>query len=307
MKRNKTDFDVIILGAGPAGMSAGIYAARRGLKTLILEAGMPGGRAATAPLVENYPALDQPLTGLELTQRMQKQLERFGGQVASEEAISLQLDKGTKIVSTRKREYSAKTVVIAIGVSRKKLLIPGEAEFLGTGVSYCAVYDGPLLRGKKVAVIGSGEEALEDAMYLAGIASEVFLLSNEPEFSISKESLDRLEAKENTTILEGYKAQSIEGEQFVHTLRVKYLSDGKESSLEVEGVFIAAGVTPMTEIIRKAGVEVDKRGCILVDRRQTTNLPSVFAAGDCTCGGMQIATAVGEGAMAGISASRLAR
>ncbi len=307
MSQNNADFDVIILGAGPAGMAAGIYAARKGMKTLILEGGMPGGRAATAPLVENYPAIDQPLTGLELTQKMYDQLKRFGGQVTNEEAISLQLDNATKTVRTRKGEYTAKSVIIAIGVIRKKLLIPGEAEFLGTGVSYCAVCDGPLLRGKRVAVIGPGEEALEDTAYLADISSEVFLVSNEPEFSGSKGLLKRLKAKGNVEILEGYKAQSIEGEQFVQTLRLKRLSDGEKRSLGIDGVFIVAGVVPMTDIIRKAGVKVDKRGCILVDRRQATNTPGVFAAGDCTCGGMQIATAVGEGVMAAIAASRLAR
>ena len=304
MNQNQTDFDVIILGAGPAGLAAGIYASRKGLKTLILEAEMPGGRAATAPLIENYPALDQPLTGLELTQKMQAQLERLGGKITNEKAISLQLDKSTKTVRTRKGQHTTKTIIIAIGVNRKKLMIPGEEKFLGTGVSYCAVCDGPLLRDRKVAVIGSGEEAIEDATYLTDLASEVFLVSNEPKFSTPNDSLKRLIEKENITILEGYQAQSIEGEQLAKTLRLKHIADEKEKHLAVEGIFIAIGVVPMTEIIKKTGVNIDKRGCIIVDRKQATNLPGVFAAGDCTCGGMQIVTAVGEGAMAAISASR---
>lgn len=304
MNQKQTDFDVIILGAGPAGLAAGIYTSRKGLKTLILEAEMPGGRAATAPLIENYPALDQPLTGLELTQKMQTQLERWGGKITNEKAISLQLDKSTKTVRTRKGQHTTKTIIIAIGVNRKKLMIPGEEKFLGTGVSYCAVCDGPLLRDRKVAVIGSGEEAIEDATYLTDLASEVFLVSNEPKFSTPKDSLKRLKEKENITILEGYQAQSIEGEQLVKTLRLKHITDEKERLLEVQGIFIAIGVVPMTEIIKKTGVNIDKRGCIIVDRKQATNLPGVFAAGDCTCGGMQIVTAVGEGAMAAISVSR---
>jgi thioredoxin reductase len=158
-----------------------------------------------------------------------------------------------------------------------------------------------------VAVIGSGEEALEDATHLTDLASKIFLVSNEPKFSVSKDSLKRLNEKENVTLLEGYKAQSIEGEQLVKTLRLRQIIDGKEKNLKVEGVFIAVGVVPMTEIIKRTGVNIDKRGCILVDRKQATNLLGIFAAGDCTCGGMQIATAVGEGAMAAISASRIVK
>ncbi len=307
MSREDIVYDVIILGAGPAGLAAGIYAVRSGMKTMILEARVTGGRAATAPWVENYPGFDHPVTGLELTQKMHAQLERLDGRVANEEVSSLQLNNPIKIVSTREGKYEAKTVIIAIGVGRKKLLIPGELEFLGTGVSYCAVCDGPFFRGRKVAVIGHEEEAAVDAIHLAEIASEVFLISNEAEFSVSRGLMQRLKEKENVWILEGYKAQSIEGMQNVQTLKLRSLIDGNERSLDVDGVFIVVGVVPITDMIRKAGVEVDNRGCITVDRRQRTNFEGVFAAGDCTCGGMQIVTAVGEGAMAAISASRIVR
>jgi len=306
MKEHSIDYDVIILGAGPAGLAAGIYTIRRGMKTLILETGIPGGRATTAPWVENYPGFDEPMTGLELTQKMYSQLNRIGGEVTSEEAVSLKLDEPIKTVMTRKRKYTAKTVIIAIGVNRRQLHIKGEMEFLGAGVSYCSLCDGPMFRGKKVAVIGSGEEALEDAKHLTDIASHVILVSNDLKFSIPNRLLEPLKATSKIRILEGYEVQSIEGERTVKSLKLKCLADGKPISLDVDGIFIAAGVVPMTDIIATAGVEVDKRGCILVNRKQATNIEGVFAAGDCTCGGMQIATAVGEGAMAAISASRIA-
>ena len=298
------DYDIIILGAGPAGLTAGIYALRRGLKTLVLEKAAPGGRVMEAPLVENYPGFPEPITGAELAQRILTQFEKFGGKAKfPEEVISLELKEDVKKVVTRKASYTAKTVILAIGVQRRKLLIPGEAEFLGRGVSYCAVCDGPFFKGKIVAVVGSEDEAFQDALFLSDMASKVVLVPNSARIMASALLIDRFKENANAEIMEKTTAYAIEGDQLVRTLKVKNLIDGVVKSVQVDGVFIAVGYVPMTEIIKKAGVEVDERGCIKVDRKQKTNLEGVFAAGDCTCGGMQIITAAGEGAKAIISAS----
>jgi len=298
------DYDIIILGAGPAGLTAGIYALRRGLKTLVLDKGAPGGRVMEAPLVENYPGFPEPITGAELAKRILTQFERFGGKVRfPEEVISLKLKGDVKNVVTRKTSYTAKVVILAMGVQRRKLLIPGEAEFLGRGVSYCAVCDGPFFKGKIVVVVGSEDEAFQDALFLSDMASKVVLVPNSAQIMASTSLINRFKEKANTEIIEKTTAYAIEGDQLVRTLKVKSLIDSVVKDLRVGGVLIAVGYVPMTEIIKKAGVEVDERGCIKVDRKQKTNLEGVFAAGDCTCGGMQIITAAGEGARAIISAS----
>lgn len=306
METSKAEYDVIILGAGPAGLTAGIYTLRRGLSVLVLESKFPGGRAVEDPVIENYPGFPEPVSGEDLAKKMIAQFERLGGKVNSnEEALALALHDEVKIVMTRAKKYTAKAVIIAIGAQRRRLFIPGEKEFSGKGVAYCALCDGPIFQGEDLAVVGSEDEAFEDALFLADIASRVFIVSKETEPLATSLLVRKLEGKKNAKILRGYNAEAISGDIFVNSLRVKRLSDGEGRELKVKAVFISIGVVPITEIIKKAGIELDERGCIKVDRRQKTNLEGVFAAGDCTGGGMQIATAVGEGAMAAISTFRV--
>lgn len=308
MERVVPDYDVIIVGAGPAGLTAGIYALRRELKTLVLEEKFPGGRIIEAHLVENYPGFPDASSGYELAMKMIAQFEKFGGKINSgEEAVSLSLNGDVKTVATREGKYTAKAVIIAIGVQRKRLFITGEREFLGKGVSYCAACDGPLFKGKRVAVVGSGDEALEEALFLSDMASKVFLVPNDVKLAAAESLIKKFEEKDNAQILRDYRAEAIEGKQLVNSIRIKNLAGGEAEELGVDAVFIAAGVVPITEVIKKAGVEVDDRGWIKVDGEQRTNINGVFAAGDCTGRGMQVATAVGNGAMAALSASRLVR
>ena len=305
MMKNDADWDVIIIGAGPAGLTAGIYVMRRGLRLLALEARFPGGRVVEAPLVENYPGFPEGISGDDLAKKMITQFERFGGKITFEEVTSLSLNDEIKTIITRRGKYTAKAVIIAVGAQRRLLLKLGEKKFIGRGVSYCALCDGPLFRGENVAVIGSEDEAFEDALFLTNIASKVFLVSKEMEPSATSLLIKKFEKKENTEILKGYDVVAIEGAQFVSSLKVKKLTDGEIRELQIKAAFIAVGVVPVTEIIKKAGVEADDRGFIKVDRRQKTNLDGVFAAGECTGGGMQISTTVGEGAMAAISAFKI--
>lgn len=297
-------YDLVIIGAGPAGLSAGIYASRMGMKTLILERNLPGGRAVQAPIVENFPGFPEGISGAELTERMVKQAEKSGAETRySEEVLDLILDDRTKITTTGHEKYESIGIIIATGTQRKKLSVPGETEFLGHGVSYCAICDGPLFKGKVTAVVGSDDEALEDALHLSDISRKVILITMKDEIDAAKKLTDRSVEKGNIEILKA-KVKAIAGDNFVRSVMVSDLKSEKDTEIPIDAVFVSVGGVPMTDLAKKTGVTVDERGCIQVDRRQATNVGGVFAAGDCTCGGMQIATAVGEGAMAAMQAYR---
>ncbi len=298
------EYDVVIVGAGPAGLTAGLYSRRRGLKTLILEGKLPGGRLVEAPWVENYPGFPDGISGHALAEKMVAQLKAAGGTITADEAVSLSLAGAVKTVATRRASYTAKAVILAMGVQRRRLQIPGEQELLGKGVSYCATCDGPLFRGRQVAVVGSGDEALEDALFLSDVAATVYLISNDVQLTAAASLVSQFERKANTQLLRHYQVEAIEGQQVVEALRINDLTRSERTTLPCAGVFIAVGYVPLTTIVGAAGIDVDSRGWIRVDRDQRTNLDGVFAAGDCTGRGMQIATAVGEGTMAALSLSR---
>jgi thioredoxin reductase (NADPH) len=296
--------DIIIIGGGPAGLTAAIYAARLGMKTQVFEGQTLGGRAAEAPEVWNFPGFPEGTSGVELVNRMVQQAEKFGAELLfPEEILNLKLKDQTKTVTTRSVEYSGLGLIITTGTQRKKLMVPGEAEFLGRGVSYCAVCDGPLFKDKKVIVVGSGNEAFEDALYLSGFSRNVLLVTHKAEVEAEKMLVDKCKAKGNIEVTKAG-IKSVTGENSVTAAHVFDLEAEKEMTVPVDGVFFSLGGTPMTSLVKAAGIAVDDRGCIKVDRRQATNIEGVYAAGDCTCGGMQIITAAGEGAMAAIQAYR---
>lgn len=295
-------FDVIIIGGGPAGLTAAIYAARMGMKMLILESGMFGGRAMLAPWVENFPGFPEGISGTELMDRMLAQAKKFGANMRfPEEVLDLASDGKVKIVKTRLGEYQAHSIIIVTGTQSKRLLVPGETEFLGQGVSYCAVCDGPLFKGKITAVVGSSEEALEDVLYLSNLSKKVILVTEKQHIDASNTLLQTCSGKANVEITKA-KVKSILGDRFVTSILVLDSETNIESEIPVNGVFISLGGIPMTNLAKKIGIIVDERGCIQVDRRQATNVDGVFAAGDCTCAGMQIVTASGEGARATLQA-----
>jgi thioredoxin reductase (NADPH) len=195
-------------------------------------------------------------------------------------------------------------VIIAIGVARKKLEVPGAKEFLGKGVSYCATCDGNFFKGRKVAVVGSDDEAAEEALHLADLAEDVTMVPHK-ELDIVSAVRNRLSSKPNVKILPVAKIHAVVGDELVTGLRISH--DGEEKVLPVEGVFIAMGSTPISQLILKAGGLSDDRGCLIVDKHQRMNIDGVFAAGDCTCGGMQIVAAAGEGSVAGMRAASYVR
>jgi len=292
--------DILIIGAGPAGLSAGIYASRRGLRTVVLEKQFAGGRMIMAHLIENYPGFTEAITGTKLANLMIQQLQKLGGEIRYEEVASLQLDDAPKIVTTKSNKYEASAVILATGAQRKKLMVQGEQEFIGRGVSYCAFCDAPFFKGKDVVVVGNNKESVEDVVMLSDVAFKVYVIPNSSEIEFLKDSLSQLNKKDKIELIEDGRIRSIKGEITVNAVEVETITS--KLLIPTSAVFISVGYVPTTELIRSSGVEVDERGCVIVDRKQKTNLENVFAAGDCTCGGMQVATSIGEGAMASITA-----
>jgi len=299
--------DTLIIGAGPAGLTAAIYAAWLGLKTVVLESGIAGGRAWLAPKIENFPGFPDGIKGSELSDKMTQQATRFHAEFRiDEEVISLDLKSELKKVISRNQTYEAPTVIIATGTQRRKLRVLGETDFLGRGVSYCVVCDGPFFRNKVVVIVGNGEEAAIDALSLADIASKIMLVTHEKEVDIEGTLLARIQARPNIEIVKGQVTEII-GEQVVKRVKILEFDAKQTTEKAVNGVFVSLGGVPMTAIVKNAGIITDRTGCLTVDRQQHTNVEGVFAAGDCTCGGMQVITAAGEGAMAAIRASAFVR
>ena len=292
-------WDVIIIGAGPAGLTAGIYTARQGHSTLLLDSGKVGGRALEAHRIENYPGFPQGLTGAELMDLFTEQAKRFGVEFKPETVIGIADAGDYKIVSTRGGYHEGKTVIIAAGIQRKQLSVPGEMEFKGRGVSYCAICDGPFFKGKTVVVVGSGHEAVQDAIHLTNTASKVIAISGNKGYSEDYPELATLRVNPKVEIIEGQEIAEIIGKEFVTEVK---LTEGKVDKLATDGVFILLEHVSTSNILVEAGIDADEGGCIIVDRNQQTNLPGFYAAGDCCCIAWQVVTAAGEGAKAALSA-----
>jgi len=297
-------YDAIIIGSGPAGLTAAVYLGRAGQKSIVLEKDFVGGYTAKIAHIENYPGYET-INGMDLTQVMAKQAEKFGATIVYPvEVVNLELKGGVKRVHTRDEVYEAPVVIIAIGVARKKLEVPGSREYLGKGVSYCATCDGAFFRGRKVAVVGSDDEAAEEALHLADLAERVAIIPHK-ELTMVDTLIGRLKAKQNVDFHSVSDIKEIVGAEVVAGLKI--VQDGVEKVIPLEGVFIAMGSTPISSLILNAGGQVDERGGLLIDRNQRTNLEGVYAAGDCTYGGMQIVCAAGEGAVAGMRSAAYIR
>ena len=299
------EWDLIVVGGGPAGLTAGIYGARGGLRTLVLEGRAVGGRMAEAPWIENYPGVP-PVQGLELAGRMAEQCRREGAEVREgEEARELVLG-GRRVVRTDKGEYAAGAVVLATGLSHRRLGVPGEEEFLGKGVSYCPVCDGPLFRGRRVMVVGGGNSAVSTALYLSQLASSVVLVHRRDRLRADPALAGRLEGR--VGILWNRVVEGIGGDLRRKVVRLREVGTGRAEEVEVEGVFIAVGEEPNSGLARRAGIRTDGEGYLVVDRRQRTSAEGVYAAGDVTDFPFkQVAAAVAQGMTAALEARSLLR
>ncbi|MFH1286079.1 MAG: FAD-dependent oxidoreductase [Candidatus Micrarchaeota archaeon] len=297
--------DVLIIGAGPAGMSAALYAARRGLSVLLLEGSTPGGAMATASHVENYIGIPS-ISGPDLTKAMVEHLEKFNIHITSESVMEIHKEGNTFSVRTAaSKTYTTRSLIIATGAYNKKLDVPGEKEFLGKGVSYCSTCDATFFQGMKVAVIGGGNTALSSALTLSQIASKVYLIHRRNEFRGDKVLQKQLEGKV-TFILETVPVEILGNENgTVGKIKLKNVNTNKEIDLEVDGVFVNIGEIPSSELAKQIGVHVSPLGQIHVNAQMETNVPGVLAAGDVTgnFGNLrQIITACGQGALAAVNA-----
>lgn len=294
-------YDLTIIGGGVAGMTAAIYAARAGMSCLIIEKGGFGGQAALTATIENYPSL-KAVEGFELAANMKEQIDALGVESLSADVTRLVKEDGVFRVATGAESVSAKTVIIANGVRRRELGIAGEDTFRGRGVSWCAVCDGGFFRRKKVAVIGAGNSALADAVYLANLCEEVYLVFRREHPTASQSYLDKLKDLPNVRLMPRHIPLAIKGERRVSALTVKNLDTGETCDLEVGGVFEAIGLIPDNRLFGEL-VMLDERGYILTDDEMRTATEGLFAAGDTRQKHLrQIITACSDGAIAATAA-----
>ena len=301
-------YDVVIIGGGPAGSTAGIYTARANLSTLVLDRGLTTGALGTTSKIANYPGVMGEVSGAQLLKTMRAQAESFGARYVNDKAIGTDLAGSPKVVYGNAGIYPARAVIIATGSLGRSNLIKGEAEFLGRGVSYCAVCDAAFFKDEAVAVAGKNDEAVEEALYLARFASQVTLLCPTPELVAAEELIAELKANSKIEVLLGAAIHEIYGN--THVEGIAYAQRGKEGEqkLVVKGVFIyLQGGVPITDFLQ-GQIETSAQGCILVDREFQTNVPGVFAVGDVLCQHIkQAVIAAADGATAGIAVEKYLR
>ena len=294
-------YDVIVIGGGPGGLSAALYTSRAKLKTLVLDKSKTAGSLAYASLIENYPGLEKPMTGGELLDVFRKQAESFGAAYKEEQVIGASLSGDVKEVFTMEASYQGKTVIIATGSMGRKATIRGEEEFLGRGVSYCAICDAAFFKGKTVCVLGDSEEAAKEAGVLARFAETVYLISPSQRLKV-EEDYPSLQIS-NVKLLLGRVVTAIEGGEAVERIRMK--ASGVESELALDGVFVyLMGNKPIIDFLQGA-VEVSEEGCVMTNRFMETNVLGVFSAGDVTCTeARQVIIAAAHGCLAALSAEK---
>lgn len=301
--RNK-GYDVIIIGGGPAGLSAGIYTARSRLKSLLIEKELIGGKIVNAGLVENYPGFPQGINGYELTQLMHQQATRFGLETVTGEVTALDVSAKQKIVKTSEGDFTARAIILAGGSKEQTLGVPGEQEFTGRGVSYCATCDAALFAELPVAVVGGSNAALYDALQAAKFASSVVVIHRRQELRATRIVQEQAFAEPRIKFLWNTVVESIDGEDTVKSLKLRNVVTGEKSSQQVAGVFVAIGFNPNTAYL-KGLLPLDEAGYVITNEKMETSVPGILAAGDIRSNSIrQVISAAGDGATAAIYAER---
>ncbi|TCO67562.1 thioredoxin-disulfide reductase [Caldanaerobacter subterraneus] len=297
-------YDLIILGGGPAGLTAGLYAARSRLKTVLIEKTYLGGQIVNTYQLENYPGYEE-ITGADLVAKMEAQVRKHGLEIVLEDVESLDITGEVKRVKTaNNKTYEAKAIILAMGATPRKLGVPNEDRFIGAGISFCATCDGAFYRDAVVAVIGGGNTAVEDALYLTKFAKKVYIIHRRDQLRATKIEQEKAFANEKIEFIWNTVVVDVEGEYGVERIRLKNVKTGEESTLNVDGVFVAIGYDPNTELV-KGIVELDEYGYIITDDDMRTNIPGVFAAGDIRHKLLrQVITAAGDGATAAYAAEK---
>ena len=298
-----TDYDVIVIGGGPAGLTAGLYAARAGLKSLLVEQGVFGGQIVNARLVENYPGFPEGISGTELGEFMRQQATKYGLETLSTE-VSGVITGNTYEVSTSEGNIQAKSIIIAAGAEYRKLDVAGEEKLLGRGVSYCATCDGFFFRDREVAVVGGGDTAITDALELSQHCRKVYIIHRRDRLRATKAMQEKAFSQPKIEMVWNMVVKEIVGDKMLRSLRLQNVETGQSSDLEVDGVFVAVGIKPNSQVFSQL-VALDEAGFIVTDELMGTSAPGIFAAGDIRHNSFrQVITAAGDGAAAAMSASK---
>ena len=297
-------YEVIIIGGGPGGLTAGLYTSRARLSTLLIESALFGGQMTTTELIENYPGFPQGITGDELSRLMEEQAKKFGMETVTEEVVKVSLEGDMKSVQTYESTYLCEALILCTGTEYRKLGVPGEKEFSGRGVSYCATCDGAFFRDCEIIVVGGGDSALTEALFLTKFAKQVTIIHRRDALRGTKIYQERVLASPKIKMLWNSVVQEIKGDSIVRSIIVKNVKTGEVKEFNTEGVFLFVGLLPRTEFL-KCLIALDEAGYIITDENCETSVEGIFAAGDCRKRLLrQIATAVGDGATAAFAAEK---
>ncbi len=296
-------YDIVIIGGGATGLSAALYSARAMLKVLVLEKLACGGQILITDVIENYPGFPDGILGPDLAQLYERQATKFGAEIRYEMVEDIRVERESKVIVTSESEYSAKAVIIATGGEHNKLGVPGEEEYAGKGVSYCATCDGNFFRDQPVAVVGGGDSAVQEGLYLTQMTSKVTIVHRRDELRASRVLQQRAFSNPKMEFRWNQEVQQIQGDGLMEALILKDVNTGERSTFKVPGVFIFIGFHPTTGFLRKGLIELDGGGHIVTSIRMETNVPGIFAGGDVRArSDRQLGTAVGDGITAALSA-----
>jgi len=297
-------YDMIIIGGGPAGMTAGLYASRARLRTLLIENGLFGGQMTTTELIENYPGFPQGVSGEELSRLMEEQAKRFGMEANSDEVTEVSLEKDLKRVKTYEGEFFCRALIICTGTEYRKLGVPGEEKFKGRGISYCATCDGAFFKDSRIIVVGGGDSALTEALFLTKFVSELTIIHRRDALRATKIYQERVLSNPKIKFMWNSVVQEIKGDSVVRSVVVKNVKSGEVKEVETEGAFLFIGLMPRTQFLKEL-VQMDESGYIVTNENCETSIKGIFAAGDSRKKLLrQISTSVGDGATAAFAAEK---
>jgi thioredoxin reductase (NADPH) len=297
-------YEVIIIGGGPGGLTAGLYTSRARLNTLLIESALFGGQMTTTELIENYPGFPQGVTGDELGRLMEEQAKRFGMKTVTQEVVKVSLAGDLRVVQTYESTYRCEALIVSTGTEYRKLGVPGEKEFAGKGVSYCATCDGAFFRDSQIVVVGGGDSALTEALFLTKFARELIIIHRRDALRGTKIYQERALANPKIKFFWNSIVQEIKGDSMVRSIIAKNVKTGEIKEVETEGVFLFVGLVPRTQFL-KGVVQMDEEGYILTNEECETSTKGIFAVGDCRKKLLrQIATAIGDGATAAFAAEK---
>jgi thioredoxin reductase (NADPH) len=297
-------YEVIIVGGGPGGLTAGLYTSRARLSTLLIESALFGGQMTTTEMIENYPGFPQGITGDGLSRLMEEQAKRFGMETVTEEVVKVSLEEEMKVIQTHESTYHCEALIICTGTEYRKLGVSGEKEFAGKGVSYCATCDGAFFQDSQIVVVGGGDSALTEALFLTKFAKELTIIHRRDALRGTKIYQERVFANPKIKFLWNSVVQAIKGDSVVRSVVVKNVKSGETKEFATDGAFLFVGLVPRTQFL-KGVVQMDTGGYILTNEDCETSVKGIFAAGDCRKKLLrQVATAVGDGATAAFAAEK---